>query len=91
MPRWPRCCRGLGAALLAGLAGPLASSEVKELAATLTAALVDEPPAVLMDGGFIREGLPRELDELIDLSTSGKDYLAKLEVRERDAHRASTA
>lgn len=76
---------GAKAELLAALAGPMAATEVKELAQTLTSALVDEPPAVQADGGFLRKGYHRELDELIALSSSGKDYLAKLELREREA------
>ncbi|MEW6430280.1 MAG: DNA mismatch repair protein MutS [Myxococcota bacterium] len=85
MPELAALLRGASAELLTSLAGPLAAPEVGELAATLNAALVEEPPAALADGGFIRKGYHRELDELIELSTSGKDYLAKLEAREREA------
>jgi DNA mismatch repair protein MutS len=85
MPALAGLLHGATSALLAGLAGPLAASEVSELGATLTAALVDEPPALVADGGFIQKGYHRSLDELIELSTSGKDYLARLEVREREA------
>jgi len=85
MPSLASLLSSASADLLAGLSGPLSAPEVKELAGTLNAALVDEPPAVLADGGFIKKGYHSELDELIDLSTSGKDYLAKLEVREREA------
>lgn len=85
MPALAELLAAAPAPLLAGLAGPLAAGEVKDLAATLTSALVDEPPAVQADGGFIRKGYHRELDELIELSSSGKDYLAKLELREREA------
>ena len=47
------------------------------------AALVDEPGAVVADGGFIRPGFNGELDGYVALATTGKDYLAKLEARER--------
>jgi DNA mismatch repair protein MutS len=85
LPSLSALLEGAKAELLAALAGPLAAGELKELSQTLTAALVDEPPAVQADGGFIRKGYHRELDELIELSSSGKDYLAKLELREREA------
>ncbi len=71
--------------LLAALAGPLDHAEVKALSATLSKALVEDPPAVQGDGGFIARGFHTELDEFALLASNGKDYLAKLEVREREA------
>jgi len=47
-------------------------------------ALVDEPPLSLREGGLIREGYDPELDELIKLSREGKDWIARLELRERE-------
>ena len=44
---------------------------------------MDEPPLSLKDGGIIREGYDPELDELIRLSREGKDWIARLEARER--------
>ncbi len=71
-------------ALLAGLVGPLSQESISSLAKTLDAALVDEPPAVVADGGFIRHGYHQELDGYLDLATTGKDFLLKLELRERE-------
>lgn len=48
-------------------------------------AIVDDPPGQLRDGGVIRPGFNADLDELVDLSTSGKDYILDLETRERQA------
>jgi DNA mismatch repair protein MutS len=45
--------------------------------------LIDEPPAALADGGAIRSGVDAELDELRELSTSGRQRLAAIEERER--------
>jgi DNA mismatch repair protein MutS len=84
----PALTRLLGqakSALLKGLAGPLTNSHLLGLGATLERALVDEPPPVLADGGFIRGGYHAELDTLVELATTGKDYLLKLEAREREA------
>lgn len=55
----------------------------EELLERLRASLPDEPPAMLADGGAIRRGFSPELDELRDLRTSGKQYLADLQERER--------
>ncbi len=42
-------------------------------------ALVEEPPASLRDGGFIRDGFSKELDELRDIARNGKTYIAKVQ------------
>jgi DNA mismatch repair protein MutS len=55
-----------------------------DLAGELGAALEDRPPAVLAEGGAIREGYDAELDELRDLRDGGKRYIATLQQRERD-------
>ena len=46
-------------------------------------ALVDEPGALVRDGGYIRDGLDAELDDLRRISRSGKQVIAELEERER--------
>lgn len=50
----------------------------------IEATLVSEPPAVLKDGGAIRENVSDELDELRQLRSRGKGTLAEIEKRERD-------
>ena len=47
-------------------------------------ALCDNPPAVLKDGGIIKQGYSLELDELKDASNNGKKWLAELEAAERE-------
>lgn len=84
MPVLAAALEQMGAPLLKAMVGPLTNRGLLELGLTLAKALVDEPPAVLADGGFIKKGYHAELDTLIDLSTSGKDYLLKLETRERE-------
>ncbi|MDX1438570.1 MAG: DNA mismatch repair protein MutS [Rubricoccaceae bacterium] len=44
--------------------------------------LVDEPPAKMDAGGYIRDGFSDELDELRSIAHSGKEYLAKLREEE---------
>ena len=53
-----------------------------ELRATLRAAIVDEPPALVRDGGLIRPGYEPALDELRAASREGKDWIANLQERE---------
>jgi DNA mismatch repair protein MutS len=52
-------------------------------AALLTRAVVDEPPALLRDGGAIRAGYDADLDELRTLSSDADRFLLELEARER--------
>lgn len=50
----------------------------------LFAAIIDDPPALLKDGGYIKPGYNKEADELRCMADSSKDWLAALEVRERE-------
>ncbi len=57
--------------------------EFQELTQMLTAALTDEPPSHLRDGGVIRDGWSPALDELRNASRGGKDWIARLQEDER--------
>ncbi len=46
-------------------------------------AIHDESPALARDGGFVRDGLDKELDDLRHISRSGKQVIAELEEQER--------
>jgi DNA mismatch repair protein MutS len=46
--------------------------------------IADDPPISLSDGGVIRAGVDAELDELRELSRSGRQALAAIEERERE-------
>ncbi len=43
-----------------------------------------DPPALLHKGGYIRDKVDEELDELRQIAYSGKDYLMKLQQRESE-------
>ncbi|MCD8212370.1 MAG: DNA mismatch repair protein MutS [Oscillospiraceae bacterium] len=58
--------------------------DLPDLCATLNAALVDDPPMGVRDGGMIREGWNEEADRLRHIQTSGKDMVAAVEARERE-------
>jgi DNA mismatch repair protein MutS len=49
----------------------------------VTRTITEDPPVSLSDGGIIREGVNAELDELRELSRSGRQALAAIEERER--------
>lgn len=45
----------------------------------IDAALVEDPPQELTEGGLFKEGYHDELDELIEISNSGKDWMLEFE------------
>ena len=52
------------------------------LTAAISAALADELPASISDGGVIRAGYSPELDELRSAAGDGKKWLSKIQLRE---------
>ncbi len=64
---------------------PVALEKLTPLADLITAAIREDAPPVLNEGGLIREGYNAELDELIQISQDGKGWLARLENQEREA------
>jgi DNA mismatch repair protein MutS len=46
--------------------------------------LVNDPPLNMREGGLIREGVDSQLDEWIQISREGKNYIARMEARERE-------
>ncbi len=75
--------------LLSDCVAPLTGSltaEIDELAdvrAWIDETIQDDPPALARDGGFVRDGLDGELDELRRISRSGKQIIAQMEDDER--------
>ncbi|MHB9798861.1 DNA mismatch repair protein MutS [Pseudomonas sp. MT3] len=65
--------------------GELATSirTYPELADLLARAVIENPPAVIRDGGVIARGYDAELDELQMLSENAGQYLMDLETREK--------
>lgn len=58
--------------------------DLNDLASLLFAAIVDEPPALMKDGGYIREGFNEDLDELRSVGKTGRSLLDELEAREKE-------
>ena len=86
LQRLPDLCAALestAAALLRQTIDGLDRCE--DLLQLLERGIVDEPPALLRDGGVIREGFNAELDELRAIQRDGKSTIAAIEAREREA------
>lgn len=56
-----------------------------ELADLLEKSIREDAPLVINEGGIIKSGFNTELDELISISQDGKGWLARLEVKEKEA------
>ena len=56
---------------------------LEETTARIQTTLVPEPPLTLVDGGAIAAGVDSELDELLAISTTGRQAIAAIEERER--------
>lgn len=61
-----------------------ALEDLSPVAALIDRALVPEPPLSIKEGGLFREGYHPELDELLRLTREDKDWLTRLEARERE-------
>ncbi len=75
--------------VLSELQAPLVRSLVAELddltdvRSAIDSTLIDDPPALARDGGFTRDGVDAELDDLTAVSRSGKQIIAEMEGGER--------
>ncbi len=67
--------------ILPGLDEPI--DPCSDVAAMIGAALVDEPPLALTEGGFIRAGYAPELDDLNERARGAREWIANLEAVER--------
>jgi DNA mismatch repair protein MutS len=79
---------GLGASGVARLRGELERALTDDLRVAAREALTnleDPAPATVREGGIFRRGTHPQLDELIELSTHGENWLAEFEARERRA------
>ena len=54
-----------------------------ELSQRLNRAIIDNPPAVIREGGVLKIGYDAELDELLSISENAGQYLIDLETREK--------
>ncbi len=59
------------------------TEELEELKALLEASVADDPPQLLTEGGLICDGYSEQLDELRDIASGGKRWIAELQAKER--------
>ena len=73
---------GAAAAALSAIRETL--DPMEDVSALLSAAICEEPPAVLKEGGFIRRGYNPEVDELREISDGSKAWFETFEAEERE-------
>jgi DNA mismatch repair protein MutS len=77
-------------ALLSDLQAPLIRSrlaqldDVADIREAVESTLIDDPPELVRDGGFIRDGHDAELDGLRSISRNAKQHIAEMETVERE-------
>ena len=58
---------------------------LEDIVDLLSRAIAPDPPVSITEGGIIRDGFHEELDQLREISRSGKSVLADLQGKEREA------
>lgn len=75
--------------LQSGFTGEMLSALAKktqpknDIQTLLERSILDEPPATIREGGFIKEGFDHEFDELKKMSVNTSSFLLELEQREK--------
>ncbi|RXA20589.1 DNA mismatch repair protein MutS [Methanosarcina sp. MSH10X1] len=59
-------------------------TELENLAEMIDRAIADEPPVSVREGGMIKPGYSAELDELRDIASSSKQWIATFQQKERE-------
>ena len=77
----PEAGKGVEGGLLCTLEQNL--DELQDVFALIDAALVDDPPIFVREGGLVKRGYDAALDELRDQAAHGKRWLSDLEGQER--------
>ncbi|HEX5108059.1 MAG TPA: DNA mismatch repair protein MutS [Vicinamibacterales bacterium] len=81
IPRIREVLEGVATPLLRSLLAEL--DDLPDIRDRIARTLVDEPPVHSREGGFTRDGVDAELDELRGISRSGRQVIAEMEERER--------
>ena len=58
--------------------------DLSDIEKLIDISIKDEPPLSLKDGGLIKDGYSKELDELRSISRDGKEWIVQMEGRERE-------
>jgi DNA mismatch repair protein MutS len=57
--------------------------DISDVVELIEHSIHDDPPATLLEGDLVKDGYNQELDELRKISTSGKEWITKLQETER--------
>ena len=83
-PKIHDCLHDAGNDIEAGLLGVLGEApDTGALLELLEKAVVDEPPALLRDGGVIAQGFDEQLDQLRNLSDNANEFLVEYEAEQQ--------
>lgn len=82
LPELKNDLKDCGSALLENIESNIDS--LREIFDLIESSIVDEPPFTIKEGGLIREGFNKELDELKDSIKDGQNWIAGLEATERE-------
>ncbi len=58
--------------------------DLADITERIRAAIIEEPPLTIREGGILRDGFDPDIDQLRRAKTEGKTWLAELESQERD-------
>ena len=67
-----------------------AISTFPEIVNLLSRAIIENPPAIIRDGGVIAKAYDEELDDLRDISSNAGQFLVDLETREKERTKINT-
>jgi len=65
-------------------------NDLENIVAKLEQSISDNPPLSITDGGIIREGFSPELDEIRDVSSNAKTWIANMQKSERERSNISS-
>lgn len=81
LPKLKKTCAAAQDSMIRELAPAI--GEFSDLAETISFCIDENPPMNPKDGGVIKKGYSTNVDELRNISTSGKDFIARLEAQEK--------
>lgn len=58
--------------------------ELQDVYIMLDESIIEDPPLSVKDGGIIKDGYSKEVDELREIKTNGKKWISKLESTEKE-------
>jgi DNA mismatch repair protein MutS len=82
LPGIKKRLEGVGSQLLRDIYSAI--DPLGDIYSLIDSAIAEDPPLLLREGGIIRAGYNAQVDELRDIMSGGKGYLAKIEAEERE-------